>query len=104
VLWFDFDGDGVIYPWDTFIGFRKLGFNILLSAAAPFVIHGTFSIPTWVGRTAARCNHKGANDACVRPDDVAGCSASRVARVAGVACDHRVCVTRYTSASQGAEP
>jgi len=46
VLWFDFDGDGVIYPWDTFKGFRKLGFNLLLSSIAPIVIHATFSYPT----------------------------------------------------------
>lgn len=46
VLWWDFDGDGTIYPWDTFSGFRKLGFNPLLSFAAIFVIHGTFSYPT----------------------------------------------------------
>ncbi|CAN9209354.1 unnamed protein product [Alternaria alternata] len=26
----DADQDGVIYPWDIFIGFRKLGFNIAL--------------------------------------------------------------------------
>jgi hypothetical protein len=26
----DADGDGMIYPWDIFIGFRKLGFNIVL--------------------------------------------------------------------------
>jgi len=46
VLWWDFDGDGVIYPWDTFNGFRKLGFGYLISGLAPFVIHGTFSYPT----------------------------------------------------------
>ena len=26
----DADGDGMIYPWDIFIGFHKLGFNIAL--------------------------------------------------------------------------
>jgi hypothetical protein len=26
----DADGDGLIYPWDIFTGFRKLGFNIAL--------------------------------------------------------------------------
>jgi len=49
VLWFDFDGDGVIYPWDTFIGFRKLGFNLLICALAPLFIHGSFSYPTLRG-------------------------------------------------------
>lgn len=46
VQFWDFDGDGVIYPWDTYNGFRKLGFNPLLSLVAPMVIHGTFSYPT----------------------------------------------------------
>lgn len=46
VLWFDFDGDGVIWPWDTYKGFRKLGFGVLFSAVALGVIHGTFSYPT----------------------------------------------------------
>lgn len=26
----DTDGNGKIYPWDIFIGFRKLGFNVVL--------------------------------------------------------------------------
>jgi len=47
VLWFDFDGDGVIYPWDTYLGFYRLGFNVFLSIYAVLVIHGTFGIPTW---------------------------------------------------------
>jgi len=42
------DGDGVIYPWDTYNGFRKLGFGWIVSALAPVVIHGTFSLPTQV--------------------------------------------------------
>jgi hypothetical protein len=42
------DGDGVIWPWDTFVGFRRLGFNFLISAAAPFFIHASFSYPTLV--------------------------------------------------------
>jgi hypothetical protein len=42
------DGDGVIYPWDTYNGFRKLGFGWITSALALAVIHGTFSIPTQV--------------------------------------------------------
>lgn len=46
VMFWDFDGDGVIYPWDTYSGFRKLGFGYLISGLAPFVIHGTFSYPS----------------------------------------------------------
>ncbi len=46
------DGDGYIYPWDTYVGFRKLGFNVIISAlAAPF-IHGSFSYPSQVGALA----------------------------------------------------
>ena len=40
----DRDNDGVIYPWDTFVGFRRLGFNLLLSALAVPIVHGTFSL------------------------------------------------------------
>ncbi|EEP77059.1 hypothetical protein UREG_01908 [Uncinocarpus reesii 1704] len=43
---FDFDGDGVIYPSDTFRGFWKLGFGFLLSLLAVFIVHGNFSYPT----------------------------------------------------------
>lgn len=47
VAWFDFDGDGIIYPWDTFRGFYKIGFNRFMSSIAMMVIHNAFSIPTW---------------------------------------------------------
>jgi len=43
----DRDGDNVIWPADTFVGFRNLGFNGLLSFIAVLVIHGTFSY--WSG-------------------------------------------------------
>ncbi len=33
------------------IGFRKIGFNMLLSFIAIFVIHGSFSYPTLVSGT-----------------------------------------------------
>lgn len=46
---FDSDHDGVIWPWDTFIGFHKLGFGIILSFVAVLVIHGNFSYPTVPG-------------------------------------------------------
>ena len=39
---------GIIYPRDTYIGFRKIGFNVFLSAYAVLVIHGTFSYPSQV--------------------------------------------------------
>ncbi|KAI1254998.1 hypothetical protein MGN70_003061 [Eutypa lata] len=46
---FDTDHDGVIWPWDTFTGFHKLGFGLLLSFVAVLVIHGNFSYPTAPG-------------------------------------------------------
>jgi len=49
VLFWDRDNDGVIYPNDTYVGFRRLGFNILISIGAIFVIHGTFSYPSQPG-------------------------------------------------------
>ena len=39
---------GKIYPWDTYTGFHKIGFNPFLSTFAIFVIHGTFSYPSQV--------------------------------------------------------
>jgi peroxygenase len=37
---------GIIYPHDTFIGFRRLGFNLFLSLFSAFIIHLFFSYPT----------------------------------------------------------
>jgi peroxygenase len=48
---FDADRDGIIWPSDTFVGFHKLGFGILLSLLAVFIIHSNFSyptLPTWI--------------------------------------------------------
>ncbi len=45
-LFWDRDGDGVVWPQDTYIGFRELGFNIVLSIAAIFIIHFGFSYPS----------------------------------------------------------
>ena len=46
VMFWDRDGDGAIYPWDTYLGFRDLGFSILFSLMAAVVINGGFSYPT----------------------------------------------------------
>ncbi|KAJ9527701.1 hypothetical protein QJQ45_025980 [Haematococcus lacustris] len=49
VLWFDFNGDGKIMPWETYQGFRKLGFGYIISLLAVPFIHGSFSFPTSPG-------------------------------------------------------
>lgn len=43
---FDRDGDGVIWPQDTFWGFHAIGFGIILSIVAVLVIHLNFSYAT----------------------------------------------------------
>lgn len=45
-LYFDQDGDGVIWPQDTFIACRKWGWGILLSSLATFIINVNLSYPT----------------------------------------------------------
>jgi peroxygenase len=40
---------GILWPQDTFVGFHRLGFNILLCILATFIIHGNFSYPTVSG-------------------------------------------------------
>jgi hypothetical protein len=39
----------VLWPQDTFVGFHRLGFGIILSWVAVLVIHGNFSYPTVSG-------------------------------------------------------
>ncbi|GAQ46703.1 hypothetical protein AtubIFM55763_005967 [Aspergillus tubingensis] len=46
VLFWDRDRDGQIYPWDTYNGFRDLGFNMLFSFLAVLIINLNFSYPT----------------------------------------------------------
>jgi peroxygenase len=51
VDYWDFDKDGIIWPWDTYRGFHEIGFPAYMSFIAIFVIHGTFSyptLPTWI--------------------------------------------------------
>ncbi|ORY03318.1 Caleosin related protein-domain-containing protein [Clohesyomyces aquaticus] len=43
---FDQDHDGIIWPKDTYIGFYRLGFGVLLSMFAMFAIHGALSYNT----------------------------------------------------------
>lgn len=44
---FDRDNDGVIWPLDTFLGFYALGFGLVLSVIATFIIHFSFS---WISK------------------------------------------------------
>lgn len=46
---FDRDGDGVIWPQDTFIGFYRLGYGLILSIISVLIIHPGFSYPTLPG-------------------------------------------------------
>jgi peroxygenase len=46
VAFFDRNNDGYITPWETYLGFRAVGFNVLWSAGAMFVINGAFSWST----------------------------------------------------------
>lgn len=68
LLYWDFDQDGIIYPWDTYHGFHNIGFNFVLSFIAVLVVHGSFSYftsPSWIPdlrfpiyiENAHRCKH-----------------------------------------------
>ncbi|KAB2103290.1 hypothetical protein AG0111_0g8571 [Alternaria gaisen] len=46
---FDRDHDSILWPQDTFVGFYRLGYGIILSIVAVFVIHSNFSYPTCSG-------------------------------------------------------
>jgi peroxygenase len=58
---FDQDRDGVISPKDTYVGFHRLGFGVILSIIAAFIIHINFSYPTsssWLPDPLFRINLK----------------------------------------------
>ncbi|MCJ1448113.1 MAG: hypothetical protein MMC23_008626 [Stictis urceolatum] len=42
----DADGDGVIWPLDTYRGFYALGYGVILSVVSMFIIHANFSYPS----------------------------------------------------------
>jgi len=46
---FDRNGDGVIFPQETYQGFRALGYSPTISVLAAIVINGSFSYPTYDG-------------------------------------------------------
>ncbi|XP_040860851.1 probable peroxygenase 4 [Glycine max] len=46
VAFFDRNHDGIIYPWETFQGFRAIGCGYLLSSVAAIFINGGLSQKT----------------------------------------------------------
>ncbi|GJS72154.1 caleosin-related, EF-hand domain pair containing protein [Tanacetum coccineum] len=50
VAFFDRNNDGVIYPWETFQGFRAIGCGYLLSSVAAFFINVGLSGKTQPGK------------------------------------------------------
>ncbi|KAJ4710049.1 Caleosin-related family protein [Melia azedarach] len=51
VAFFDRNHDGVVYPWETFQGFRAIGCGILLSTGASLFINIGLSSKTRTGRS-----------------------------------------------------
>lgn len=49
LAFFDPNNDGIIWPLDTYYGFRRLGYSIFLSVLSMFIIHVNFSYPTLPG-------------------------------------------------------
>lgn len=47
VDFFDADGDGIIWPIDTYIGFRRIGFGRAFSLLAAVLVNGSMSFATW---------------------------------------------------------
>ncbi|TPX59930.1 plant seed peroxygenase [Powellomyces hirtus] len=46
IEFFDRNKDGIIWPYETYLGFYAIGFNFLFCIMAVFVIHGGFSYPS----------------------------------------------------------
>ncbi|KAF9674027.1 hypothetical protein SADUNF_Sadunf10G0085000 [Salix dunnii] len=50
VFFFDRNQDGIVYPWETFQGFRSIGCGILLSTVSAFLINIALSQKTRPGK------------------------------------------------------
>nr|GMD70515.1 probable peroxygenase 5 isoform X1 [Ipomoea batatas] len=50
VMFFDTNNDGVIYPWETYRGFRRIGSGFLLSIGITIFIHVILSSRTRPGK------------------------------------------------------
>ncbi|KAJ6429908.1 hypothetical protein OIU84_021341 [Salix udensis] len=50
VFFFDKNQDGIVYPWETFQGFRAIGCGVLLSTASAFLINIALSQKTRPGK------------------------------------------------------
>nr|GFC93587.1 probable peroxygenase 3 [Tanacetum cinerariifolium] len=46
VAFFDQDNNGIVYPWETYKGLRKIGFNIVFSLIGGLSFNLLFSYPT----------------------------------------------------------
>lgn len=48
---FDQDGDGIIYPWETLRGLLAIGFNLVAAFIITIIVHVAMSyntLPTWI--------------------------------------------------------